>query len=151
MPFNSCVSLALNLFFHWCDEGAFPKDHQKTKWLKGCSYYSVTKSCPTLSNPMDCSPQSSSVLHYVPEFAQIYVHWVSDAIQLSFPLPLPSPFAFNLSHHQGLFQWVTSLHHVAKVLELQLQQQSFQWYSGLISFRMDGFVLFAVRGHIFKI
>ena len=41
MPFNSCVSLALNLFFHWCDEGAFPKDHQKTKWLKGCSYYSA--------------------------------------------------------------------------------------------------------------
>ena len=100
MPFNSCVALALNLFFHWCDEGAFPKDHQKTKWLKGCSSFSVTRSCPTLSNPMDCSPQSSSVLHYLPEFAQIYVHWVSDAIQLSFPLPLPSPFAFNLSQHQ---------------------------------------------------
>ena len=52
--------------------------------------------------------------------------WVGDAIQPSHPLS-PSPPTFNLSQHQGLFQWVSSLHQVAKVLELQLKHQSFQW------------------------
>ena len=65
------------------------------------------------------------VLHHLPECAQTHVHWVSDAIQPSHPLSSPS-HAFNLSQHQGLFQWVSSLHQVAKVLELQLQHQSFQ-------------------------
>ena len=60
------------------------------------------------------------------------MHWVGDAIQPSHPLSSPSPLAFNLSHHQGLFQWVRSLHQVAKVLEFQLQHQSFQW-----TFRTD--------------
>ena len=69
------------------------------------------------------------VHHQLPELAQTHVHWVSDAIQPSHPLLSPSPPAFNLSHHQGLFQWVSSLHQVAKVLELQLQHQSFQWIS----------------------
>ena len=55
------------------------------------------------------------------------VHWISDVIQPSLPLSSPSPSAFNPSQHQGLFQWVSSLHHVAKVLEFQLQHQSFQW------------------------
>jgi len=67
-----------------------------------------------------------------PEFAQTYVHWVGDAIQPSHHLSLPSPPALNLSWHQGLFQWVGSSHRVAKVLELQLQHQSFQWI-----FRVD--------------
>ena len=62
------------------------------------------------------------------------------------PLSSPSPPAFNLSPHQGLFQWVSSLHQVAKILEFQLQHQSFQWYSGLISFRMDWLDLLAVQG-----
>ena len=57
----------------------------------------------------------------------IHVHWIGDPIQPSHPLPSPSPPAFNLSQHQGLFQWVGSSHQVAKVLELQLQHQSFQW------------------------
>ena len=65
-------------------------------------------------------------LHYLREFAQTYVHWVGDAIQLFHPLLSPSPPAFNLSQHQGLFQWVSSLHQVAKVLELQLKHQSLQ-------------------------
>ena len=64
-----------------------------------------------------------------PELVQTHVHWVSDAIQPSHPLSSPSPPAFNLSQHQGLFQWVSFLHQVAKVLELQLQYQSFQWIS----------------------
>ena len=61
-----------------------------------------------------------------PEFTQTHVHWVSDAIQPSHPLSSPSLSALNLSQHQGLFQWVSSLHQVAKVLEFQLQHQSFQ-------------------------
>ena len=66
---------------------------------------------------MECSTVSS-VLHYLPEFAQTYVHRVNDAIQLSNPLSSPSPPAFSLSQHQGLFQKVSSAHQVAKVLEL---------------------------------
>ena len=67
------------------------------------------------------------VLHYLPEFAQTCVHWIGDAIQPSHPQSFPSPPAFNLSQHQGLFQRVRSSHQVAKVLEFQLQHQSFQW------------------------
>ena len=63
----------------------------------------------------------------LPEFTQIPFHWVGDAIQPSHPLSYPFPPAFNLSQHQGLFQWVSSLHQVAKVLAFQLQHQSFQW------------------------
>ena len=66
------------------------------------------------------------VLHYVPEFAQTHVHLISDAIQPSYPLSYASPPAFSLSQHQGLFQGVSFLHQVAKVLEFQLQHQSFQ-------------------------
>ena len=88
---------------------------------------SVAKSCPTLCDPMDCSTSGSSVLHYILEFAHILVYWVSDDNQPFHPLSTPSPFAFNLSQHQGVFQWVSSLHQVAKLLEFQLQPQSFQW------------------------
>ena len=75
---------------------------------------------------MDCSIQGSSVLHYLPEFAQIHVPWVSDAMQPSHTLPLLSPFAFDLSQHQGLFQWVSSSNQVAR---FGVQHQSFQWVS----------------------
>ena len=70
--------------------------------------------------------------HQLQEFTQTHLHWVGDAIQPSHPLLSPSPPAFNLSQHQCLFQWVSSSHQVAKVLELQLQhqQQSFQWIFG---------------------
>ena len=67
------------------------------------------------------------VHHQLPEFTQTHVHWVGDAIQPSHPLLSPSSPAFNLSQHQGLFQWISSLHQVAKTLEFQLQHQSFQW------------------------
>ena len=93
---------------------------------------SVTKSCPALCDPMDCSTPGFPVLHYLPEFAPIHVHWISDAIQPSHPLSLSSPFAFNPSQHQNPLQWVCSSHKVAKVLETQLQHQSFQWV-----FRVD--------------
>ena len=84
-------------------------------------------SCVWLCDPGDCSTPGFPVLHSLPEFAQTHVHWVHDAIQPSHPQSSPSPPAFNLSQHQGLSQWVSSLHQVAKVLELQLQNQFFQW------------------------
>ena len=86
---------------------------------------SVAQLCPTLCDPMDCSTPGFPVHHQLLEVAQIHVHQVSDAIQPSI-LSSRSPTALNLSQHQGLFQQVSSLHPVAKVLEYQLQHQSFQ-------------------------
>ena len=86
---------------------------------------SVTK-CLTLYDPKDSSMPGFPVLHYLLEFSQTHVYWVSDAIQSSHPLSPRSP-TLSLSQHQGLFQWVSSSHQVAKVLEFQLQHQSFQW------------------------
>ena len=90
-------------------------------------FSSVAESCLTLCNPMDCSMPGLPVHHQLPEFTQTHVHWVGDAIQPSHPLSSPSPPAFNIFQHQGLFKWVSSLHQVAKVMEFQLQHQSFQW------------------------
>ena len=81
-----------------------------------------------------------------PKLIQIYVHQVGDVIQQSHPMSSPSPPAFNLSQHQGLFKWVSSSHHVAKVLEFQLQYHPSNKYWGLISFKIDWFDLFAVQG-----
>ena len=90
-------------------------------------FNSVTQLCPTLCDPMNRSTPGLPVHHQLPEFTQTHVHWVCDAIQPSHPLSSPSPPAPNPSQHQGLFQWVSSSHQVAKVLEFQLQHQSFQW------------------------
>ena len=90
-------------------------------------FSSVAQSCPTLCDPMDCSTPGLPVHHQLPEFIQTHVHWVGDAIQQSHPLSSPSPPAFNLSQHQGLFKWVCFSYQVAEVLEFQLQHQSFQW------------------------
>ena len=107
----------------------------------------VAQLCLILHDPMDCSTPGFPVRHQLPELAQSHVHWVSDAIQPFHPLLSPSPPAFRLSQHQGLFQWVSSLHHLAKVVELQLQHQSFQWniqdwfplgLTGLISLQSKG-------------
>ena len=75
---------------------------EREKWGEGC--YSVTQSCPALCDPMDCSTPGLPVLHYLSELAQTHVHCVDDAIQSSHPLLPPSPPAFSLSQHQGLFQ-----------------------------------------------
>ena len=87
----------------------------------------VARSCLTLCEPMNRSTPGLTLHHKLPEFTQTHAHLVSNAIQPSHPLLSPSPPAPNPSQHQGLFQWVNSLHEVAKVLEFQLQQQSFQW------------------------
>ena len=88
---------------------------------------------------MDCSTPGFPVLQQLPQSAQTHVHRVSDAMQPSHPLSSPSP-AFNLSQNQGLFQWVSALHQVAKRLEFQLQHQSFQWTprTDLLSDRLSG-------------
>ena len=91
------------------------------------SVSSVTQSYPTLWDPMNRSTPGHPVHHLLLKFTRSHVLWVGDAIQPSHPLSSPSPPALNLSQHQGLFQWVSSLHQVAKVLEFQLQYQSFQW------------------------
>ena len=75
---------------------------------------------------MDCSTPGFPVHYQLPELTQSHVHQVGDAIQMSYPLLSPSPPAFNLSQHQGLFQRFSSSHKVAKVLEFQLQHQSLQ-------------------------
>ena len=90
-------------------------------------FSSVTQSCPNLCNPMDCSTPGLPIHQELPDFTQSHVHWVSDAIQPPHPLSSPFPSAFNLSQKQGLFKSVSSTHQVAKVLEFQLQHQSFQW------------------------
>ena len=90
----------------------------------------VDKLCLTLCNPVDCTMPGFPVLHYLLEFAQTHVCGVGEAIQPSHPLSPASPLALNLSKHQGPLQWVSTLHQVARVLELQ--HQSFQWI-----FRVD--------------
>ena len=96
-----------------------------TSW-EFSQFSSVTQLCLILCDPMNRSTLGLPVHHQLPEFTQTHVHQVGDAIQWSHPLSSPSP-APNPSQHQDLFQWVNSSHEVAKVLEFQLQCQSFQW------------------------
>ena len=107
--------------------------------LISVQFSSVAQSGPTLCDPIDCSTPGLPVHHQLPEFTQTHAHWVGDAIHPSHPRLSPSPPAFNLSQHQALLQWASSSHQVAKVLEFQLQHQSFQWtlragllYDGLV-------------------
>ena len=99
--------------------------HKKSTFKELLWNLTIAKSCLTLCDSIDCSIPGFSVLHYLPEFAQIHVHWVADAIQPSHPLSPSSSRALNLSQHQGIFQWLSSSHQVAKLLELQFQHQSF--------------------------
>ena len=115
-------------------------------WWTYIQFSSVAQSCLTLCNSMDCSTPDLPVHHELPELTQTHVHWVGDGIQLSHPLSSRFPPTFNLPQHQGLFKWISSSHQVAKVVEFQLQHQSFQWILGLISFRIDRLDLLAVQG-----
>ena len=125
-----------HLFFE-CDLiGAQPLAFLSTLSMVGVSaaelsssvqFSSVAQSCPILCDPMDCRTPDLHVHYQLLEFTQTHIHWVSDAIQPSQPLSSLSAPAFNLSQQQDLFKWVSSLHQVAKVLEFQLQHQSFQW------------------------
>ena len=88
-------------------------------------FSSVAQSCPTPCNPMNHSMPGLPVHYQLPKSTQTHVHRVRDA-EASHPLSSPSPPALNLPQHQGLFKCVSSSHQVAKVLEFQLQHQSFQ-------------------------
>ena len=107
---------------------------------------SVTQSCPTLCDPMNCSTPSLPVPHHLLKFAQVHVHCIGDAIQLSHPLMPSSPSALNLSQNQGLLQWVSYLYQMTKILELQFQHSPSNDYSGLISLKIDWFDLPVVQG-----
>ena len=116
-------------------------------FFSSVQFSSVAQSCPTLCNPMNHSTPGLPVHHQLPESTQTHVHWFGAAIQLSHPLSSSSPPALNLSQHQGLFKWVSSSHHVHRVLEFQLQYRSIQWtlkdwsplgWTGWISWQSKG-------------
>ena len=135
------VSIILSDFW-WPNQGLVWEDssecmHGLWWWrvFQGCikllgfssvQFSSIPQSCPTLCDPMNCSTPGLPVHHQLPEFTQTHIHLVRDAIQPSHPPLSPFPPAPNPSQHQSLFQWVNSSHEVAKVLEFQLQHQSFQ-------------------------
>ena len=95
---------------------------------------------------MDCSTPGLHVHHQLPEFTQIHVHWVGDAIQPSHPLSSPSPPTFTLSQYRGLFQWISSSHRWPKYWSFSFSISPSNEYSGLISFRIDWLDLLAVQG-----
>ena len=107
--------------------------------------YSVTQLCLTIFDPMDCSIPAFPVLHYLLGLLKLMSTMDGDAIQPFHPLSSPSPPALNLSQHQGLFQWVSSSHQVAKVLDLLLQHQPFPWILRT-DFRIYWLDLLAVQG-----
>ena len=120
-----CISVFLSDLLHSCIIGScfihfIRTDSNEFFLISSVQFISVAQSCPTLCNPMDCSMPGFPVHHQLPEFIQIHVHWVSDAIEPSHPLLSPSPPAFNHAQHQGLSKWVSSSHQVAKELEFQL-------------------------------
>ena len=107
----------------------------------------VAKSCSALCDPMNCSTPDLPVLHYLPLFAQIYVHWVKDAIQQSHPLLPAFPPALNFFfQHQGLFQWADSSLQWPKHCSFSFTISPSSEYSGLISFRIEWLDLLAVQG-----
>ena len=106
-------------------------------------FSSVTQSCLNLCDPMGCSTPALPVHHQLLRFTQTHVHQVGDAIQPSHPLSSLSPPAFNLSQHQGLFKWVSSLH---QYWSFSFSISPSNEYSGPISFRMDWLNLLAVQG-----
>ena len=142
LPLPQACSLCLRL--HCCPANTFITTISLDSMFCCCL---VTPSCLTLCDPMDCGTPRFPILHHLPELTQIHVHRVSDAIQPSHPLSSPSPPAFSLSQHQGLFQWVSSSHQVAKsigasgsasVLPVNIQDW-FPWgWTGLISLQSKG-------------
>ena len=109
-------------------------------------FSSVAQSCLTLCDPMYCSTPGLPVHHQLPEFTQIHVHWVGDAIQPSHPLSSPSPPALNLSEHQSLFKWISSSIRWPKYWSFSFDISPSNEHPGLISFRMDWLDCLAIQG-----
>ena len=107
---------------------------------------SVTQSCPTLCDPMDCSSPGLPVQHQLLEFTQTHVHWVGDAIQPSHPLSSPSPPALNLSSIRVFSKKSVLRIRWPKYWSFSFSISPSNEYSGLISFRMDWLDLLAVQG-----
>ena len=123
--------------------------HRESGLRVSASYSALSQfiqSCPTLCNPMDCSTPGFPVHHQLLEPAQTRVHQVGDAIQPSHPLLSPSPAAFCLSQHQGFFQWVSSLHHVAKYWSFSFNISPSNEYSGLIPLALTGWITLQSKG-----
>ena len=143
------VSIQASVYSHVLCLQSFPWHHKAKQYLRvsGRSIFMWKGALLTkfgLGNQevhmllFSCSVMADSLWHRGLQHVRLpcpspsHVHWVGDPIQETHPLLSPSPPAFNLSQHQGLFQWVSSSHQVAKILEFQLQHQSFQW-----TFRTD--------------
>ena len=149
-----CPLHQLKLIHKTTHEYLLRKRHWAFKIL-GCEYSddngqylfsSVPRSCMTLCNPMNRSRPGLPVHHQLPEFTQTQVHQVGDAIQPSNALSSPSPPAPNPSQHQGIFQWVSPSHQVAKYWSFSFNISPSNEHAGLISFRMDWLDLRAVQG-----
>ena len=122
------TSRVLNfIYFTFLLAGLFEEKSWNTSKASKVHISLVAQSCLTICDPMNHSTPGLPVHHQLPESTQTHVHWVGDAIQPSHSLSSPSPPTLNLSQHRGLFKWVSSSHEVTKVLEFQLQYQSFQW------------------------
>ena len=136
----------ISLFFLSGENTCFKDDQMLGQILSSVQFISVAQSCPTLCDPMNCSTPGLPVHHQLPEFTQIHVHQVGDAIQPSHPLSTPSPPVCNPSQHQSLFQWVKTSHEVAKVLSFSFSIIPSKEHPGLTAFRMDWLDLLAVQG-----
>ena len=145
VPFSSHLqSFPVSGSFKWVNSSyqvarVLEFQHQPFQWISSVQFISVTQSCPILCGPMNHSKPGLPVHHQLLEFTQTHVHRVGDAIQPSPSLSTPSPPAPDPGQNPSLFQWVNSSHEAAKVLEFQLQHQSFQWtprtgllYDGLV-------------------
>ena len=117
--------------------------------MLGINVFSVQFSLSVVSEfatPLDCSTPGFPVHHQFLELAQTHVHRLCDAIQPSHPLSSPSPPAFYLSQHWGIFQWVNSLHQVAKLLKLLFSIIPSNEYPELISLRLTGWISLLSKG-----
>ena len=133
-----CAIRVISSVYRWRDQSLY-------KQFSSVQFNLVTQPCPTFCNPIDCSTPGFHFHRHLPELDQTHVHWVGDAIQPSHPLLSPS-YAFNISQHQGLFKWVSSLHQAGIELDFSFSISPSNEYSGLISFRWTGWNFLQLKG-----
>ena len=147
---NTFRATSVLMFGQICGYYGWAKLTHKTNYTPARTVSNITivvqsQSCPALCDPVDCSTPGFPVLHCLPDLAQTHARWVGDAIQPSHPLSPPSPPAVYLLQHQGLVQWVGSLHQVAKYWHFSSNISASKEYSGLISFKIDWFYFLEVQ------